>query len=95
VAVVYLDEVYGRRIRKGWMGRAKYPREVILEGAVQRVWPKMMTVAVIMGGWLPINKATDKADVLTRHDPIVNGTLPPVAFWDSTESASVLEFPSL
>ena len=54
VMLVYLDEAYERRIREGRMATAQDLREAIMEGAVQRVRPKMMTVAAIMGGLLPI-----------------------------------------
>ncbi|MCP9474550.1 MAG: efflux RND transporter permease subunit [Nitrospira sp.] len=54
VMLVYLDEVSERRIREGRMTNGDDLREAIMEGAVQRVRPKMMTVAAIMGSLLPI-----------------------------------------
>jgi copper/silver efflux system protein len=54
VMLVYLDEAYERRVREGRMETAQDLREALMEGAVQRVRPKMMTVAAIMGGLLPI-----------------------------------------
>jgi Cu(I)/Ag(I) efflux system membrane protein CusA/SilA len=46
-----------------------------MEGAVQRVRPKMMTVAAIMGGLLPIMWATGTgADVMKRiAAPMIGG----------------------
>jgi hypothetical protein len=49
------------------MTTAQDLREAIMEGAVQRVRPKMMTVAAIMGGLLPIMWTTGTgADVMKR-----------------------------
>ncbi|HBY64752.1 MAG TPA: hypothetical protein DEH78_33455 [Solibacterales bacterium] len=67
VMLVYLDEVYERRVHEGRMTTAKDLRDVIMEGAVQRVRPKMMTVAAIMGGLLPIMWTTGTPD--PRIDP--------------------------
>jgi Cu(I)/Ag(I) efflux system membrane protein CusA/SilA len=52
--IVYLDEVYERRVREGSMTSMKDLYEAITEGAVQRVRPKMMTVTAIIAGLLPI-----------------------------------------
>jgi Cu(I)/Ag(I) efflux system membrane protein CusA/SilA len=54
VMIVYLDEVYERKFREGLMSTLKDLHEAIIEGAVQRVRPKMMTVAAIIAGLLPI-----------------------------------------
>jgi Cu(I)/Ag(I) efflux system membrane protein CusA/SilA len=54
VMIVYLDEVYERRLQEGKMTSAKDLYEAIIEGAVMRVRPKMMTVTAIMAGLLPI-----------------------------------------
>ena len=53
VMLVYLDEAYERRVREGRMATVHDLRDAILEGAVQRVRPKRMTVAAIFGGLLP------------------------------------------
>jgi len=67
VMLVYLDEAYERRVREGRMTTAQDLREAIIEGAVQRVRPKMMTVAAIMGGLLPIMWTTGTgADIMKR-----------------------------
>ena len=75
VMLVYLDEAYERRVREGRMATAQDLREAILEGAVQRVRPKMMTVAAIMGGLLPIMWTTGAgADVMKRiAAPMIGG----------------------
>jgi Cu(I)/Ag(I) efflux system membrane protein CusA/SilA len=75
VMLVYLDEAYERRVREGRMTTVLDLREAIMEGAVQRVRPKMMTVAAIMGGLLPIMWTTGTgADVMKRiAAPMVGG----------------------
>ena len=75
VMLVYLDEAYERRVREGRMTTVHDLREVIMEGAVQRVRPKMMTVAAIMGGLLPIMWTTGTgADVMKRiAAPMIGG----------------------
>ena len=75
VMLVYLDEAYERRMREGRMATAQDLREAVMEGAVQRVRPKMMTVAAIMGGLLPIMwTAGTGADVMKRiAAPMIGG----------------------
>ncbi|TKS63754.1 MAG: cation transporter [Nitrospira sp.] len=75
VMLVYLDEAYERRVREGRMATVHDLRETIMEGAVQRVRPKMMTVAAIMGGLLPIMWTTGTgADVMKRiAAPMIGG----------------------
>lgn len=75
VMLVYLDEAYERRVREGRMRTVQDLREAIMEGAVQRVRPKMMTVAAIMGGLLPIMWTTGTgADVMKRiAAPMIGG----------------------
>jgi copper/silver efflux system protein len=75
VMLVYLDEAYERRVSEGRMATAQDLREAIIEGAVQRVRPKMMTVAAIMGGLLPIMWTTGTgADVMKRiAAPMIGG----------------------
>ena len=75
VMLVYLDEAYDRRVREGRMTTAQDLRDAIMEGAVQRVRPKMMTVAAIMGGLLPIMWTSGTgADVMKRiAAPMIGG----------------------
>ncbi|MBX3308615.1 MAG: efflux RND transporter permease subunit, partial [Nitrospira sp.] len=75
VMLVYLDDAYERRVREGQMTTAQALRESIMEGAVQRVRPKMMTVAAIIGGLLPIMWTTGTgADMMKRiAAPMIGG----------------------
>ncbi len=75
VMLVYLDEAYERRLRDGRMAAMQDLREAVIEGAVQRVRPKMMTVAAIMGGLFPIMWTTGAgADVMKRiAAPMIGG----------------------
>nr|MBA3753915.1 efflux RND transporter permease subunit [Nitrospira sp.] len=75
VMLVYLDDAYERRVREGRMRTTQDLHEAIVEGAVQRVRPKMMTVAAIMGGLLPIMWTTGTgADVMKRiAAPMIGG----------------------
>ena len=75
VMIVYLDEVFERRLREGTMTTAKNLYDAIIEGAVGRVRPKMMTVIAITAGLLPImwSQGTG-ADVMKRiAAPMVGG----------------------
>ena len=75
VMLVYLDEAYERRVREARMATVDDLREAIMEGAVQRVRPKMMTVAAIIGGLLPIMWTTGTgADMMKRiAAPMIGG----------------------
>lgn len=77
VMIVYLDEVYDRRIREGIMRGPGDLHEAIIEGAVQRVRPKMMTVTAIMAGLLPIMWSHGTgADVMKRiAAPMIGGMI--------------------
>ena len=67
VMIVYLDEVYDRRLAEGAMASAGDLYEAIIEGAVMRVRPKMMTVTAIIAGLLPIMWSHGAgADVMKR-----------------------------
>ncbi|MGH7252914.1 MAG: efflux RND transporter permease subunit, partial [Nitrospiraceae bacterium] len=75
IMIIFLDEAYERRQREGRLRSMADLREAIIEGAVQRVRPKMMTVAARMGGLLPIMWTTGTgADVMKRiAAPMVGG----------------------
>jgi Cu(I)/Ag(I) efflux system membrane protein CusA/SilA len=75
VMIVYLDEVYERRLREGSISNARDLNEAIIEGAVQRVRPKMMTVMAIIAGLLPIMWSHGTgADVMKRiAAPMIGG----------------------
>ncbi len=53
VMLVFLDHAWEKRVRAG-RATLQDLREAILEGAVERVRPKLMTVAAIIAGLLPI-----------------------------------------
>jgi Cu(I)/Ag(I) efflux system membrane protein CusA/SilA len=75
VMIVYLDEVFERRQREGTMTTHQHLYDAIVEGAVMRVRPKMMTVTAIMAGLLPIMWSHGTgADVMKRiAAPMVGG----------------------
>ncbi len=75
VMIVYLDEVYDRRLAQGTMVTRRDLYDAIIEGAVMRVRPKMMTVTAIIAGLLPIMWSNGTgADVMKRiAAPMVGG----------------------
>jgi Cu(I)/Ag(I) efflux system membrane protein CusA/SilA len=75
VMIVYLDEVYDRRVAQGTMATRGDLYDAIIEGAVMRVRPKMMTVTAIIAGLLPIMWSHGTgADVMKRiAAPMVGG----------------------
>jgi copper/silver efflux system protein len=75
VMIVYLDEVYERRRREGSISSQRDLYEAVIEGAVQRVRPKMMTVTAIIAGLLPIMWSHGAgADVMKRiAAPMIGG----------------------
>jgi Cu(I)/Ag(I) efflux system membrane protein CusA/SilA len=74
VMLIYLDHAWQARTRTGRRS-LDHLREAILEGAVERVRPKMMTVCAITGGLLPILWGTGTgASVMKRiAAPMVGG----------------------
>jgi len=54
VMLIYLDHAWHARQAAGGRPSARHLYEAIVEGAVERVRPKMMTVTAIMAGLLPI-----------------------------------------
>ena len=52
--LIYLDHAYEDREKQGEMRSLKDLYEAVMEGAVERVRPKMMTVTAIIAGLLPI-----------------------------------------
>ena len=75
VMQVYLKNAYSRRLAAGEPDTHDTLVAAIREGAVQRVRPKAMTVAVVMGGLLPILVGTGTgSEVMTRiAAPMVGG----------------------
>ena len=54
VMLIYLDHAWQARVRDGRQASLGDLYEAVMEGAVDRVRPKMMTVTAIMAGLLPI-----------------------------------------
>jgi Cu(I)/Ag(I) efflux system membrane protein CusA/SilA len=79
VMLLYLDVTYERERREGRMNSLQDLEKAVLEGAVQRVRPKMMTVLAILMGLLPImwsSLSEVGADVMKRiAAPMVGGVV--------------------
>jgi len=77
VMVVYIDEAYLRRKRAGLIRSLDDIAEAHLEGTVQRLRPKLMTVGTMLAGLLPLLWATSSgADVMKRiAAPMVGGLI--------------------
>jgi Cu(I)/Ag(I) efflux system membrane protein CusA/SilA len=75
VMIVYLDEAYAQFKAAGRMQTTGDLAKAIMEGAVQRVRPKMMTVCAIMVGLLPIMWGHGEgSDVMRRiAAPMIGG----------------------
>ncbi len=75
VMVVYCDSAYHRRKREGRIRTLDDIVEATLEGSVQRVRPKLMTVATMMFGLVPLLWSQGAgADVMKRvAAPMVGG----------------------
>lgn len=73
--LLFLDLAYEERVRAGRMKTAEDLEEAIVEGAVKRVRPKLMTVAAAFMGLLPIMWSSGTgADVMKRiAAPMVGG----------------------
>jgi Cu(I)/Ag(I) efflux system membrane protein CusA/SilA len=77
VMLLYLDVAYGRWKREGRLKSIGDLEDAVMEGAVQRVRPKMMTVSAIIMGLLPIMWSSGTgSDVMKRiAAPMVGGTV--------------------
>jgi Cu(I)/Ag(I) efflux system membrane protein CusA/SilA len=75
VMLIYLDESYHGRQAAGRMQSPADAAEAVMEGAVERLRPKVMTVVAIMAGLAPILwGAGTGADVMKRiAAPMVGG----------------------
>ena len=75
VMVVYLHEALDRRLREGGEMTLEDVRQATIAGSVLRLRPKLMTVAVVMAGLLPIMWSSGVgADVMKPiAAPIVGG----------------------
>ncbi len=75
VMIVYLDDAYHKRQAEGRLRTLEDLRAAVMEGAVQRVRPKIMVVTAIIMGLLPIMWSTGAgADVMKRiATPVIGG----------------------
>jgi Cu(I)/Ag(I) efflux system membrane protein CusA/SilA len=77
VMLVYLDEVWDRRVAQGRMRSMKDLYQAIMEGALLRVRPKLMTVGTTLIGLLPVmmgNPFESGSQVMQRiAAPMVGG----------------------
>jgi len=73
--LLYLDLAYEKAKREGRLRNLPELRQAILEGAVQRLRPKLMTVATMFIGLIPIMWSTGTgADVMKRiAAPMIGG----------------------
>jgi Cu(I)/Ag(I) efflux system membrane protein CusA/SilA len=76
VMLIYLDHAWKTRTVKG-RPTARDLYEAIMEGAVERVRPKMMTVTAIMGGLLPILWGSGAGGTIMRRiaAPMIGGMI--------------------
>jgi Cu(I)/Ag(I) efflux system membrane protein CusA/SilA len=77
VMLLYLDLAFARRQQEGRMQTLADLKEAVMEGAVRRIRPKLMTVATILIGLLPILWSTGTgADVMKRiAAPMLGGVV--------------------
>ncbi|MGB5874085.1 MAG: CusA/CzcA family heavy metal efflux RND transporter, partial [Bacteroidota bacterium] len=75
VMLIYLDHAYERLRKEGAMNSLKDLYAAVIEGAVERVRPKMMTVTAIMAGLLPIMWGSGTGSEVMRRiaAPMVGG----------------------
>ncbi|NOY69550.1 MAG: efflux RND transporter permease subunit [Deltaproteobacteria bacterium] len=77
VMLVYLDEVYERKKKEGEMNTSTDLNNAIIEGAVDRVRPKLMTVATTLIGLLPVMFGTETGSAVMKRiaAPMVGGLI--------------------
>ena len=77
IMLLYLDLAHDRWIREGRLNDRNDLKGSIMEGAVKRIRPKIMTVSVILAGLVPIMfSAGTGADVMKRiAAPMIGGVL--------------------
>ena len=77
VMLVYLDEVYEKRKQAGKMKSQDDLTESIIEGAVDRVRPKLMTVATTLIGLLPVMYGSETGSQVMKRiaGPMVGGLI--------------------
>jgi len=77
VMLLYLDLAHDKWKKEGRMNTEHDLKEAIMEGAVKRIRPKLMTVAVILAGLVPIMFSHGAgADVMKRiAAPMIGGVI--------------------
>ncbi|WP_324780222.1 efflux RND transporter permease subunit [Thiobacillus sedimenti] len=77
VMLLYLDQAIETARRAGRLGDSADLRQAIVEGALMRVRPKMMTVAVVVAGLLPVmfSDGTGSETMKRIAAPLVGGML--------------------
>ena len=77
VMLVYLDEAYLRRIESDEMDTEEDLRIAVIEGAVERVRPIIMTAATMLIGLLPIMIGTEAGSQIMKRiaAPMVGGLI--------------------
>ena len=75
IMIVYLDEAYSRRKKEGKMNNLQDLYDAVMEGAVQRLRPKLMTVGANIFGLMPVMLSVGTgADVMKRiAAPLIGG----------------------
>ena len=75
VMLVYLDEVFKRKKKENQMNTGSDLHAAIVEGAVDRVRPKIMTVATTLIGLLPVMYGSDAGSEIMKRitAPMVGG----------------------
>ncbi|MFO7860876.1 MAG: efflux RND transporter permease subunit, partial [Desulfosalsimonas sp.] len=77
VMLVYLDEAHKRWANRGEMQTTEHLKGAIIEGAVERVRPKLMTVATTLIGLMPIMIGTETGVRVMKRiaAPMVGGLI--------------------
>ncbi len=77
VMLVYLDRAIKDRSERGQLSSADHLDEALMEGAVLRVRPKAMTVAVILAGLFPllIGQGTGSEVMQRLAAPMIGGMI--------------------
>jgi Cu(I)/Ag(I) efflux system membrane protein CusA/SilA len=77
IMLIYLDAAIREREQRGALNTLEDLREAIIEGAVLRVRPKAMTVAVIVAGLVPLFIGTGTgSEVMQRiAAPMIGGMI--------------------
>lgn len=75
VMLIYLDHAWQARTADGRRATLEELYSAVIEGAVERVRPKMMTVTAIMGGLLPLLWGTGAGGTVMRRiaAPMIGG----------------------